>query len=69
MSIERIDHEITERLRAVQDRIAAAETELHAAKQQRLELIEEAMHARWSHTQIGAVLGLTKQRIAQLRRP
>lgn len=66
--IDRIDKEITERLHTSQARIEAAERELVAAKQERLGIIGEAMDARWSLARVGEVLGLSKQRVQQLRR-
>lgn len=66
--IDRIDREIDERLRATQARIAAAEAELLAAKQERYGVISEALAVRWPQARIGASLGLSKQRVAQLVR-
>jgi hypothetical protein len=66
--LDRIDNDITERLRAAQARIEAAERELAIAKQQRLSVIDEAMGVRWSLARIGEVIGLSKQRVQQIRR-
>lgn len=66
--IDRIDHEITDRLLANQQRLADLEAEINATKQERLALIDEAMDARWSLARVGEVLGLSKQRVQQLRR-
>jgi predicted XRE-type DNA-binding protein len=67
-AIDRLDAEIDERLRAVQARIAAAERELTAAKQERVGIIAEATAARWPQSRIGESLGVTKQRVAQIMR-
>lgn len=65
--IDRLDREIDQRLRASQAEIERLEAELLAAKQQRAGVISEALTARWSHSRIGESLGLSKQRVAQLK--
>jgi hypothetical protein len=67
-ALDRLDEEVAERLQAAQARVAAAEAELIESKRVRYEVIGEAMAARWSQSRIGEHLGLTKQRVAQIRR-
>jgi uncharacterized protein (UPF0335 family) len=62
------DAEIAARLRAANDRLAQAEAELEAIKEERAGIIGEAAGVGWSDARIGRVLGLSKQRIAQLRK-
>lgn len=67
-SLERLDREIAEHLQAAQARLVAAEAEVQAAKRNRADAIDGAMKARWTQTRIGAQLGVTKQRVQQIRR-
>lgn len=68
VAIERHDQEITDRLQQAQQRIAAAEAEVDAAKQERHGVICEAQEAHWSHARIGVALGVSKQRVSQILR-
>lgn len=66
--IEEEDLELATRLLAANDRIAAAEAELARRKRDRAAVVGEAAAAGWSDRRVGKVLGLSKARVAQLRR-
>lgn len=66
-ALERHDNEVRDRLRGGQDAVRQAEEALTEAKEIRAGLIVEAIEAGWSMNRIGDELGLSKQRVAQLR--
>lgn len=68
-AVERADEATRERLLAADARVTAAEAELKAARAARGEEIAKALEDDgWSLTRIGDVLGITRQRVGQLRR-
>lgn len=66
-ALDRHDREIAERLTAGNDAVRQAEEATREAKEIRAGLIGEAIAAGWTMTRIGEQLGLSKQRVAQLR--
>ena len=65
--LARMDSELDARLREVQDRVEAAAQAYEEAKQVRASVIGEAVGTGWSMGRIGRSLGMTRQRVAQLR--
>jgi DNA-directed RNA polymerase specialized sigma subunit len=66
---ERADAEVAERLTAVDAEVAAARAELEAKIAARTEAIARAMDDEgWTLARIAKVLGLTPQRVSQLRK-
>ena len=65
--LEQLRLETAERLRAAQAAVVAAERAVVDAKTVRAGVIGEAADEGWSQAAIGAELGVSKQRVAQLR--
>lgn len=66
-ALERHDREIHDRLASAQAEVARLQDELANAKVIRLGLIEEALTEGWTQVKVGQALGMTRQRVAQLR--
>jgi hypothetical protein len=66
-ALARLDSEIDGRLREAQAAVDEAARAYEEAKQVRAAVIEEAISADWSMGKIGRTLGITRQRVAQLR--
>jgi hypothetical protein len=64
---DRLDAEIALRLCEANRQLAEAEAAVEAAKQVRAAIVVEAVSEGWSFVRIGAVLGLSKQRVAQIK--
>lgn len=67
-ALARDDAEVAQRLRASVEGVAAAEAALADARAVRAAVINEAIDKDWSHSRIAAELGVSKQRVAQLRK-
>jgi hypothetical protein len=66
-ALERLNAEIDERLRTAQARVQELQAELEEAKQVRSAVVEEALSEGWSQARVGRSMGLTRQRVAQIR--
>jgi hypothetical protein len=66
-ALERDDQEIRGRLRESQAALAAAQSALSDAAQVRDGVIREALEAGWAMTRVAAALGISYQRVAQVR--
>jgi chromosome segregation ATPase len=66
-ALERLNAEIDERLRSAQTRVQELQAELEEAKQVRSAVVEEALGEGWSQARVGRSMGLTRQRVAQIR--
>lgn len=65
--LARLDAEMDARLRESQEAVEEAARAYEEAKQVRAAVIEEAVGNRWSMGRVGKSLGMTRQRVAQLR--
>jgi hypothetical protein len=65
--LARLDNELDARLREAQTRVEEAAQAYEEAKQVRAAVIEEAVASSWSMGRVGKSLGVTRQRVAQLR--
>lgn len=65
--LARLDNEIDARLRETQARVEQAARAYEEAKQVRAAVIEEAVICGWSMGRVGKSLGITRQRVSQLR--
>lgn len=66
-ALQRHEHETHERLSGAQATVKRLEDELAEAKTIRLALIEEALGEGWTQAKVGRAIGMTRQRVAQLR--
>jgi hypothetical protein len=66
-ALQRCDHETDDRLSSAQATVKRLQDELAEAKAIRLALIEEALTEGWTQARVGRALGMTRQRVAQLR--
>jgi 2-keto-4-pentenoate hydratase len=66
-ALERLNAEIDERLRSAQTRVHELQAELEEAKRVRSAVVEEALSEGWSQAQVGRSMGITRQRVAQIR--
>lgn len=65
--LERHEREVADRLHQSQAKVDRLLAELAEAKSIRLAVIEEAIGEGWSQAKVGRALGLTRQRVAQIR--
>jgi hypothetical protein len=66
-ALDRFDYQTGARLREAQGRVDALLAELAEAKVVRVALIDEALEAGWSQAKVGRALGLSRQRVMQIR--
>jgi DNA-directed RNA polymerase specialized sigma subunit len=66
-TLARLDRETGERLRHAQSEVDRLQAELDEAKDIRRGVIEEALAQGWTQAKVGRSLGMTRQRVAQLR--
>lgn len=66
-ALGRHDREVDARLRAAQARVDELRAELTEAKAIRVAVIEEAIAGGWPQAQVGRSLGVTRQRVRQIR--
>jgi uncharacterized small protein (DUF1192 family) len=67
-ALQRHDVETHDRLAGAQAEVARLQAELAEAKAIRFAVIEEAMTEGWTQARVGRALGMTRQRVGQLRR-
>lgn len=68
-ALARHEQETDERLREAQAKVTRLQAELDEAKDMRRGVIEEALAQGWTQAKVGRALGVTRQRVAQLRNP